>query len=43
MLLGTAAYRVGKKLEWDGVHLKATNSNAAERYLRPHYREGWVL
>ncbi len=43
VLLGTVAYRVGKKLEWDAVNLKATNCPEAERYLRPHYRGGWSL
>jgi predicted dehydrogenase len=43
VLLGTVAYRVGKKLLWDAPNLKATNCPEAERYLRPHYREGWTL
>jgi predicted dehydrogenase len=43
VLLGTVAYRVGKKLEWDPIKLKATNCPAAERYLRPRYRKGWKL
>ncbi|MFZ1934315.1 MAG: Gfo/Idh/MocA family oxidoreductase [Thermoguttaceae bacterium] len=43
VLLGTVAYRVGKRLEWDAVNLKATNCPEADRYLRPHYRQGWTL
>ena len=43
VLLGTVAYRVGKKLAWDPVSLKATNCPEADRYLRPHYRKGWIL
>ncbi len=43
VLLGTVAYRVGKRLQWDPVNLKATNCPAADRYLRPHYRKGWTL
>ena len=43
VLLGTVAYRVGKKLEWDAENLKATNCPEAQRYLHPHYREGWTL
>jgi predicted dehydrogenase len=43
VLLGTVAYRVGKKLEWDAANLKATNCPEAERFLQPHYREGWKL
>ena len=43
VLLGTVAYRLGKKLDWDAVNLKATNCPEAERYLRPPYRQGWTL
>jgi predicted dehydrogenase len=43
VLLGTVAYRVGKKLEWDPVNLKAANCAEADRYLRPRYRKGWKL
>jgi predicted dehydrogenase len=43
VLLGTVAYRVGKKLEWDAASLKATNCPEADKYLRPRYREGWTL
>jgi predicted dehydrogenase len=42
-LLGNVAYRVGRKLEWDPVNLKAPNCPAAEHYLRKEYRKGWVL
>jgi predicted dehydrogenase len=42
-LLGNVAYRVGKKLEWDPVALKATNCPEADRYLRKEYRKGWTL
>ena len=42
-LLGNVAYRVGKKLEWDPVHLKAKNSREADRYIRKEYRRGWTL
>lgn len=42
-LLGNVAYRVGRKLEWDPVNLKAMNCPAAEHYLRKEYRKGWVL
>ena len=43
VLLGTVAYRVGKKLEWDAANLKATNCPEADQYLRRPYREGWTL
>jgi hypothetical protein len=42
-LLGTVAFRVGKKLEWDPKNLKAKNSPEADPYIRPEYREGWTL
>jgi predicted dehydrogenase len=42
-LLGNVAYRVGMRLEWDPVHLRAKNSRAADRYLRKEYRRGWAL
>lgn len=43
VLLGTVAYRVGKKLEWDPVNLKATNAPEADRFIHGKYREGWTL
>jgi len=42
-LLGTVAFRVGQKLEWDAENLKARNCPEADRYIRPKYREGWTL
>src|SRR5690606_17844332 len=41
--LGNVAYRVGKKLEWDPVNLKATNAPEADKYIRREYRPGWNL
>lgn len=41
--LGLVAYRVGAKLEYDGVAGKVTNSEKANELLRRHYREGWKL
>jgi len=43
VLLGNVAYRVGKKLQWDIVNLKAANCAKAEPYVRRRYREGWTL
>jgi predicted dehydrogenase len=43
VLLGTVAYRVGDKLEWDAENLKATNTTKADQYLRREYRKGWAL
>ena len=42
-LLGNVAYRVGKKLEWDPVSLKAKNCPEADQYIRLVYRKGWAL
>ena len=41
VLLGTVAYRCGRKLEWDPVHLRAKNCREADKYLKPHYRPEW--
>jgi len=43
VLLGNVAYRVGKKLQWDPVALKATNCPEADKYIRKQYRQGWSL
>jgi predicted dehydrogenase len=43
VLLGTVAHRVGKKLQWDPVKLKATNCSGADRFIRREYRKGWTL
>ena len=43
LALGNVAYRVGKKLEWDPVHLKAANAPAADKFIQGSYRKGWEL
>ena len=43
VLLGNVAYRVGKKLDWDGEAMKVTNAPEAMQLVRPEYREGWSL
>ena len=43
ILLGNVSYRSGKKIEWDGPSMKATNGPEAETYLRRDYRKGWTL
>ena len=43
MLLGLVAYRVGKKLEYDGAAGKVTNAPEANEFLSRKYRDGWVL
>jgi len=41
--LGNVAYRVGKKLEWDPVDMKAINVPEADPLIRCPYRKGWTL
>ena len=41
--LGNVAYRLGKKLEWDTVALKAKNCPEADALIRRPYRKGWTL
>ena len=41
--LGNVAYRVGKKLEWDHINLKAKNAPEAEPLIKRPYRKGWKL
>ena len=42
-LLGNVAYRVGKKIEWDPVNMKATNAPEADQFIQRENREGWTL
>jgi hypothetical protein len=43
MLLGLVAYRVGKKLKYDGAKGRVTNSDKANALLSKEYRKGWTL
>jgi predicted dehydrogenase len=43
MLLGLVAYRVGKKLEYDGATGKITNAPEANEFVSRKYRDGWTL
>lgn len=43
LLVGNVALRSGRRLEWDGPGMKATNVPEADRYIRPRYRAGWEL
>lgn len=43
MLLGLVAYRVGEKIEYDGVKGQVTNSADANGLLSREYRSGWRL
>ena len=42
-LLGNVAYRVGKKLQWDPIQLRATNCAEAQQYIQHKYRDGWSI
>lgn len=43
MLLGLVAYRVGKKISYDGAAGRVTDSPEANELLSRKYREGWTL
>lgn len=43
MMLGLVAYRVGKKISYDGAAGHVTNNDEAEQLLRRTYRPGWTL
>ena len=41
--LGNVAFRLGKKLEWDPVTMKAKGVPAADAFIHREYRAGWKL
>lgn len=41
--LGNVAYRVGKKIKWDPVNMKATNAPEADPMIHCPRRSGWEL
>ena len=41
VLLGMAAYRTGKQLEWDTKNLVATSAQEASQFISEQYRAGW--
>ena len=43
VLLGNLAIRLGKRIEWDGPNLRATNAPEAEALIRRSYRKGWEI
>jgi predicted dehydrogenase len=43
MLLGCVSLRVGKKIEWDGPNMRATNAPEAAPFIKRENRSGWVL
>jgi len=43
VLLGTIAYRSGKRIEWDAENLKVKNAPEAQALVHKEYRKGWTL
>jgi len=43
ILLGCVALRVGKKLDWDGPKMRATNAPEAAHFVKRNYRRGYGL
>jgi hypothetical protein len=43
ILLGCVALRVGKRLEWDGPKMRATNAPEAAQFVNRTYRKGFKL
>jgi predicted dehydrogenase len=43
VLLGTVAYRTGKRIEWDAENLKITNAPETQPLIHKEYRKGWTL
>lgn len=41
--LGNVAIRSGEKFSWDRNNLRANNSDAMQKYIRPDRRSGWEL
>jgi predicted dehydrogenase len=43
VLLGNLAVRIGRRIQWDGANLKATNAPEADAIVRRPYRKGWEI
>ncbi|HEY4415738.1 MAG TPA: Gfo/Idh/MocA family oxidoreductase [Verrucomicrobiae bacterium] len=43
MLLGCVSLRAGKKIEWDGPNMVATNAPEAAQFIKRANRAGWTL
>lgn len=43
LLLGNVAVLTGQKLHWERANLKVTDSEAAQKIVRPERRSGWEL
>jgi predicted dehydrogenase len=42
-LVGVAALRSGKRVEWDWKNMKVTNHSEINEIVHPEYRKGWTL
>ena len=43
ILLGCDALQTGKKLEWAGPNMRATNAPEAAQFVKRDYRKGWAI
>jgi hypothetical protein len=43
ILMGLIAIRTTEKLYWDGPNMRCTNLDAANEFVRPNFRSGWLL
>jgi predicted dehydrogenase len=43
VLLGNAAFRSGRKLEWNSAACRVTNTREADQFIRRAYPKGWKL
>ncbi len=43
LLLGCVACRLGQRLTWNRPNLRANNSDAMQKYIRPERRAGWEI
>ena len=43
VVLGVIAFRVPGRLEWDSRNMRFINSEEANKYVKPEFREGWEL
>jgi predicted dehydrogenase len=41
--LGNVALRAGKRIEWDGVNMRAKNVSGIDHLIRREYRKGWEV
>ena len=42
-LLGSVAFRTGKRIEWDAANMRAKGVPEADRFIHHDYRAGWKL